>query len=450
MELPHLSPPQVRILQAALAAVEPGAAVRRFMQRSRGQLAIAGRTYDLDRCAHVHLAGGGKAAAPMALAAAEILGEYLSGGVLVTKTGHAAAEDRTRLPGVTLAEAAHPVPDERGVQAGRKVLALAQGAGQDDLLICLLSGGGSALLTAPHVPLAGLQTLTGQLLACGAAINEINCLRKHLDAVKGGGLARAALPADVAALVLSDVVGDPLDVIASGPTVPDSSTFEDAWEVLAKYGLTEQVPDSVRSRLQQGLRGEVPDTSKPGDPCFERVQNVIVGSNRLAAEAALAQARREGYQTHLLTTSLQGEAGRAGREMAALLRESADGRRPLRPPACLVAGGETTVVLGPDPGLGGRNQELALAAVDELAGLQGAMLVTLATDGGDGPTDAAGAVVQGSTRAQAEALGLAAGDFLRRHDAYHFFEAIGGLVKTGPTRTNVNDLLFLFLDPPCA
>ncbi len=441
--LPYLTPPQKRIIQAALQAVEPGAAVQRCMQREGPTLTVAGQVYNLEKYAHIYLTGAGKAAVPMAQAAAEILGPYFTSGFLVTKTGHVQAGAGLHIPGLIFAEASHPIPDRRGVLATRKILSLAKNAGPDDLIICLLSGGGSALLTAPRVPLADLQTLTGQLLACGADIHEINTLRKHLDAVKGGGLAIAAFPAKLITLILSDVIGDQLDVIASGPTVSDSSTFQDAWAVLQRYAV--QPPLSIRRHLQKGLRGQIPETPKPGDMRLDGVQNTIIANNRLAAEAARKQAQGESYHTFLPAIPLQGEAGQAGRAMARLAQQVANGMGPVQPPACLIAGGETTVSLR-GRGLGGRNQELALAAVDILAGLKGVTLAALATDGGDGPTDAAGAVVTSQTREQAQRLGCEPEAFLSNNDSYHFFEAVGGLIKTGPTLTNVNDLVFVFIE----
>jgi hydroxypyruvate reductase len=318
-----------------------------------------------------------------------------------------------------------------------------------DLVICLISGGASALLTMPvtGVSLADLQALTSLLLACGANINEINTLRKHLDQVKGGQLARLAQPARVASLILSDVVGSPLDVIGSGPSVPDSSSFADAYAVLERYGLLGKAPVSIVKYLQRGCQGGAPETPKPDDPLFDRVQNVIIGSNQQAADAALQEALAEGFSAMLLTTYLQGEARQAGRWLAAIARQIASNGQPLQPPACLVVGGETTVTILGD-GQGGRNQEMALGAVEDLANLPGAVLVTLATDGGDGPTDAAGAVVTGETLQRALQLGLRPGDYLRRNDAYHFFQGLGDLLVTGPTGTNVNDLAFLFVIKP--
>lgn len=442
-----------RILSAALQAVDPGDAVRAHLHREGGRLLVGPqentRLLFLDDYTHVYVVGAGKAGAPMALAALECLGAYCTAGVVIIKEGHAAIDPHIPLPPawprLALHEAGHPLPDARGLAATRQVLDLLEGATERDLVLCLISGGGSALLTRPAlgISLDDLQELTSLLLASGASINEINTLRKHLDLVKGGGLARAASPAELVTLVLSDVVGDPLDIIASGPTVADASTFGSVWAILERYALVDRLPEAVRSHLLRGREGKLPDTPKSGDPIFERVQHVIVGSNRLAAGAALAQARQEGFYSLLLTTYLQGEARQAGRFLASIARQQAASGEPLPGPACLLAGGETTVTLL-GRGRGGRNQELALGAVEDLAGLPDVLLVTLATDGGDGPTDAAGAVVSGDTLARADAAGLSVPQHLLNNDAYSFFNGLGDLLKPGPTQTNVNDLAFLF------
>jgi hydroxypyruvate reductase len=432
-----------RILAAALDAVEPGAAVRRYLQLDGERLHVAGRDYDLRNYERLLVVGAGKAGASMAGAAVDILEGRVAAGAVIVKDGYVSA----RPPGpIQLLEARHPIPDERGVNATQHIIDLLEGAGQNDLVLCLISGGGSALLLSPYpgISLNDLQQLTRLLLNCGATINEINALRKHLDRVKGGGLARLAAPATIVTLILSDVVGDPLDVIASGPTVPDPTTFTEASQVLQRYGILDQVPEAIRARLLRGLRGEVPETPKSEDALFERVQNIVVGSNILAAQAALKQAQAEGIRPLLLTTYLQGEARQAGRTLAAVARQIAATGQPVQPPACLVIGGETTVTVKGD-GLGGRNQEMALSAVQEMAGLEDAVFVTLATDGSDGPTDAAGAVVTGRTLDRALQAGMKPAAYLERNDSYHFFSALGDLLLTGPTLTNVNDLAFLFV-----
>jgi hydroxypyruvate reductase len=401
----------------------------------------------------------------------------LAGALVITK--HASNADPDLF---TVIESGHPVPDARSLAAGEAALDFVSGLHPDDLLVCLISGGGSALMTAPLVPLADMQALTSALLACGAGIDEINTLRRHLDRVKGGGIARAT-KARVLSLILSDVVASPLEAIASGPTAPDPTTREDALSVLEKYKLLPdegnqpqrhqgtKTPNLISSSLRDFVVRS-PETPKSGDPIFSRVQNVIVGDNALAVQAGLQQAEKEGFYTESLGSAWQGEARQVGVEFARKLRVS---KGKVAQPFCLIAGGETTVTLsdqshlppfplrghsdyatGPAPkanvkdenrrlrsGTGGRNQELALAAVPELAGLENVLLISLATDGEDGPTEAAGAVVNGETLGRAERLGLDMTSHLSRHDAYPFFERLGDLIKTGPTGTNVNDIVFL-------
>lgn len=408
-----------QMLAAALEAVEPARAVANAIHRQGERLTIGGQDYDLDEFEQIYLIGAGKASAPMSRAAAQILGARLTCGVIITKDGH---RETGRLPGVEILEASHPLPDARGLAGTRKIIELLQTAGERTLVICALSGGGSALLAAPTpgVSLEALRHLTDQLLASGASIHEINTIRKHLSQIKGGQFAKIAYPAALVTLILSDVVGDKLDMIASGPTVADCGTLTDAAALLAQYGLA--------------APAALVETPKPGDAVFARVQNVLVGTNRLAADAA---AEKWGVGGKVLRTDLAGEARRAGEWLSAQLDAMPGG-------VCYLVGGETTVTLsGRGEGLGGRNQEVALAAVRRLAGMADVLLITLATDGGDGPTDAAGAVVTGDTLARAEKLGLNPDDFLRRHDAYHFFDALDDLLKPGPTRTNVNDLNFL-------
>ena len=405
-----------RILAAAIQAVEPGRAVKKYL--SEQPIPLARRIFVL---------GLGKAAIPMTRAVFERID--VTAALVITK--HA---EQTGLSPATVQVGGHPVPDSRSLQAGQAALEFVSGLEADDLLLCLISGGGSALMTAPHpgLTLDDLQSLTRQLLACGARIDEINTLRRHLDRVKGGGLARAASPARVVSLILSDVVGNPLEAIASGPTASDPSSRADALQVLEKYGLTDKVPAAILHTLEHA-----PETPKPGDSLFARVENVLVGSNALAAQAALRQAESEGFHPQFLGDSWQGEA----RQVAKMLCERL--KLESQKPFCLVAGGETTVTLR-GKGLGGRNQELALAAVEELAGLENVLLVTLATDGEDGPTDAAGAVVTGETAGRARALNLDPDVFLQRNDSYHFFAPLGDLLQPGPSGTNVNDLTFLF------
>lgn len=435
-------------MAAALAAVEPAAAVARALRREGEMLYVGAQAFDLRTLERVVVVGAGKAGAPMARAVAEALGARLSAGLVVVKDGHLEApgpEQSAQNDVLRFMEAGHPLPDQRSVAAARAIAELLSGLGPRDLAIALISGGGSALLSlpAPGVSLGDLQTLTQALLACGADIGAINTLRKHLDGVKGGGLARMAYPARMVTLILSDVVGSPLDVIASGPSVADPSSFGDALAIIERYGLTATTPPAILEQLRRGASGAVAETPKPGDPLFAGVTNLLVGDNSQAAEAALTAAQAAGFQTMLLTTALEAEAREAGRVLAAILREAATSARPLARPCCIVAGGETTVTLRGD-GRGGRNQELALAAVAGLAGLERVALVALATDGGDGPTDAAGAVVTGATLARARQLELDPAAHLARNDAYPFFAALDDLLRPGPTGTNVNDLTLLF------
>lgn len=429
------------ILSAALEAADPGEAVRRFLRLEGDTLRAANRSYDLRDFDRVFVVGGGKAGAAMAAAVEQVLGDRVHAGAVNVKYGHLAPTRKVRVT-----EAAHPVPDEAGLAGTREMLDLVADAGQRDLVIAVISGGGSALIDLPvdGISLGDMKELTGALLRSGATINEINTIRKHLSQVKGGGLARIASPATVISLILSDVVGNPLDVIASGPTVPDSTTFQDAWRVLEQYGIVGETPRPIRERLQAGVRGEVPDTPKQGDPIFARVQNVIVASNELAAEAAIARAAERGFNALLLSTHVEGEAREIAKVHAAVAKEVLAFGRPVPRPACVVSGGETTVTLRGD-GKGGRNQEMALSAALKIAGMEGVLVVASATDGSDGPTDATGAVADGTTVKRAAEAGLDAPDHLARNDAYNFFERLGDLIKTGPTNTNVNDLTLVLV-----
>jgi len=445
-----------QIMRAALKAVDPAEAVRKCLTLTDNRLTVLGpqgtkQTYDLTQFERILVVGGGKAGAPMAAAIAEILGDRLTGGTVLVKHEHT-LDDPTATGPCQIIEAGHPIPDQAGLQGARQIASLLQTTTARDLVLCLISGGGSALMTAPvdGISLADLQALTQILLACGATINEINTIRKHISQLKGGQLARLVSPGTVISLILSDVVGDPPDVIASGPTVPDSTTFDDAWAVLTRYGVLDDIPASVKAHFSAGLNGDIPDTPKRGDPIFDRVQNVIIGSNRLAARAAMEKAAQLGFDTILLTTFIEGEAREVGRIAAGLAKGvirnetmHPAGKR-LTKPACLIFGGETTVTLQGN-GKGGRNQEMALAAALALAGREEVLVACLATDGTDGPTDAAGAFADGATIARATTLNLDAAAYLVNNDAYHFFEPLGDLIMTGPNRTNVNDLTLILV-----
>jgi len=433
----------LRVLEAALIAADPVEAIRRAVQRDGDLLRVDGRVYDLREFRRVLVIGGGKAGGAMAQAVEDLLGDRITAGRVIVKTDHLAPTQLIRLT-----EAGHPVPDQAGVDGTRAMVELLRDTVSDDLVICLISGGGSALMTLPveGVSLDDIRAVTGALLASGAPIQAINAVRKHLSQVNGGQLARLAAPAAVIALILSDVVGSPLDVIASGPTVADPTTFADAQAIVARYGIADDLPAAVREHLAAGAAGRVPDTVKAGDPALARVQNVIVADNARAVEAAQAEAEALGFHTLLLSTYVEGEAREVARVVAALAKEIAVADRPVPRPACLLMGGETTVTLRPGHGRGGRNQELALAAALAIDGWAGVEIASLATDGTDGPTDSAGGLVNGSTVARGWALGRSALAALDGQDAYSYLEAVGDLMVTGPTRTNVNDLIAVMVD----
>lgn len=428
------------IIEAALQAVDPAEAVRRNIVLEGNTLHVGTAIYDLRQYEHVYVVGAGKASAAMGLALEDILGERITAGWINVKDGYT-APTRT----ITIHEAGHPLPDARSVEGTRQIVSLLNRAEATDLVFCLISGGGSALMTLPAegISLSDVEVLTQALLRSGATINEMNTVRKHLSQVKGGQLARLAYPAQVISLILSDVIGNPLDVIASGPTSPDPTTFAQAYEVLRKYRLLEDLPDSIVHYLQRGMEGQIPETPKVQDIAFRRTQNLIIASNEHAAYAARDRARQLGLNSLLLSTFIEGEAREVGKVFAAIARELDRSGQPIPRPACIIAGGETTVSVH-GQGLGGRNQELALAAAPLLAGLDKVVLIALGTDGTDGPTDAAGAIVSGSTASRAAEKGLSIAHYLENNDAYHFFQALGDLLITGPTNTNVNDLIFVF------
>jgi hydroxypyruvate reductase len=369
------------------------------------------------------------------------LEERIDGGLVAVKDGHGAPAAR-----VEVREAGHPVPDDRSVSAAEAVLEIARGAGQGDLVIALLAGGASALLALPveGVTLDEKRAVTDRLLRAGATIGELNAVRKHLSRIKGGRLARAAAPARVAALVLSDVVGDPIDVIASGPTAPDSSTYQDALAVLDRYDPEGSLPAPLRGFLRDGASGRHPETPKPGDRDLAGVRHVIVGRNEDALLAVRAAAEGLGYRPYVLTSHVEGEARAMARAQAAVARQVQASGEPVSPPACLLSGGETTVTVR-GRGRGGRNTEMALTFALAVEGLEHVTGLFAGTDGTDGPTDAAGALVDGGTVARARKRGLDARAFLEENDSYTFFREAGGLFVTGPTLTNVMDLRIILV-----
>ncbi len=407
------------ILAAALAAADPTAAVHQ---------ALRGRD-DLDRPDHIFVVGAGKAAGTMAMAAENYLGARITSGCVNVKDGDAA---KSRY--IELRRCGHPVPDERGFSGAKRIAELCLEADEQDLVLCLFSGGASALMPFPVPPitLAEKQETTRLLLASGASITEINTVRKHLSGLKGGQLARLAAPAHVICLILSDVVGDDEGVIASGPTAPDESTFADSFGVLEKYEIVNRVPMRVRERLRNGGQ----ETPKRGDPVFDEVENIVIGSNQKSLDAAARTAKQMRYHTLILSSSIEGETRDVARMHAAIARQIRAYGQPVTAPACIISGGETTVTIRGE-GKGGRNQEFALAAAIDIVGMDDTLVMSVGTDGTDGPTDAAGAMVDGASASRAD---MSAADALEANDSYRFFEQSGELIVTGSTGTNVMDL----------
>ena len=403
------------VLAAAFGAVEPSAVVSNYLQEH--PIPSAKKTY---------LFGLGKAACAMARAFSGTIA--FSNSLIITKSG-----SLVDLEPVTIIEGNHPIPGINSLKAGESAKEFLSQLTKDDLLICLISGGGSALMTAPRVPLEDLQALTSALLACGASIEEMNILRRHLDELKGGGVAALANGAKVVSLIMSDVVGDSLEAIASGPTAPDPTSVADALLIIDKYRLQNKIPKSIIPALRETL--------KEDDPSFADIQNIIIASNSVALNAARAKAALLGFQTFVLDSELQGEARDMGRRIALQLKEYLE-RFPH--PFCLLAGGETTVTLNGN-GKGGRNQEFVMGALAELADLQNIMLLSIATDGEDGPTNAAGAYVTGESFRDAMSMGLNLTDYASRNDSYYLFEKLGSLIYTGSSGTNVNDLVVCFV-----
>jgi glycerate 2-kinase len=431
-----------RIFMAGLKAVDPEEAVRRHVELVGSRLRVGEHFYPLDRFERIIVIGAGKGTAPMAKALEDILGERLSSGLIIVKYGHGLPLQKIRV-----LEAGHPVPDQTGLDATQGMLAEIEQCTAADLVLCAFSGGGSALTPAPRPPVSfsEKQQTTELLLTSGAGIEEVNAVRKHLSLSKGGQLAQLAYPATVVSLLLSDVVGDPLDVIASGPTVPDPSTFADCLKIIERYDLADRLPAAVLKVLKDGAAGSIAETPKPGGAVFKRVQNLVVGSNRAALLAAAEEARLLGYQVLMLSSFMQGEAREIAQALTAIGKEIVYSDNPVPSPACVLAGGETTVTIG-GRGKGGRNQELALAAALALKGWAHIALLSAGTDGTDGPTDAAGAFADGETCRRAAQKGLNPREYLANNDSYNFFDQLGQLFKTGPTRTNVMDLMCLLVD----
>jgi len=429
------------IFAGCLTAVDPYKAVKRFVHVQGDRLIVGmegGPETELDLAEfdRISLVGAGKATAPMAAAIEELFGERIQKGLINVKYGFT-----RELAFTEITEAGHPVPDENGVKGTGKILDFLQSTGEKDLIFSLISGGGSALLpfAVGNITLSDKQEITRELLACGASIDEINAVRKHISSSKGGQMARAAFPATIINLMLSDVVGDKMDVIASGPFVPDSATFKDVWGIFNKYNLKD-IPPAIHEHMKAGLNGQISETPKVNDKIFNRVFNFIVGSNILALESASATAKKLGYETLILSSMVEGETREVARVHTAMAKEIVKTGRPIPAPACIISGGETTVTIRGD-GLGGRNQEFCLAACMDLVELPPRVVILSAgTDGNDGPTDAAGALVDPFTVTRGKDAVMEAAEFLNRNDAYHFFEKTEDLLMTGPTNTNVMDV----------
>jgi hydroxypyruvate reductase len=424
------------IYDAGLRAADPRAALQNHVRVDSEGFNVGGRRYDLNQFHKVAVVGAGKAAAPMGLAVEELFGDRIADGLVVVKYGHGLP-----LRGLAIVEAGHPVPDEAGMEAARRVMEMFRRAGAADLIVLLLSGGASALLPAPAagITLADKQCTTQALLASGATIGEVNAVRKHISKLKGGRLAALGAPATLLTLSLSDVVSDSLADIASGPTVADPTTYADCLEIIQRYSLREKIPKPVIDLLAHGASGGIEETPKPGSGVFRKVSNVIVGNNRSALAAALRRAEALGYHTRIISNAVEGESRAVAADHAAQIDRLRQGLVPAQRPACVLAGGETTVTVC-GSGAGGRNQEYALAAAMEMDGWDGVVALSAGTDGTDGPTDAAGAIVDGTTIDRGKNNRMAASDFLRRNDSYHFLQATGDLLRTGPTLTNVMDL----------
>jgi glycerate-2-kinase len=432
----------LNILVSALDAVDPKQAIYNKVKVEGEKLIVDGKTYDLNRFYRIYLIGGGKAGGPMAEAIESLLGNRLTSGVVNILQG---TEAKYHVEKVKLVGASHPVPNQKGAQGVSEMLSMVTGLTDKDLVIVIISGGGSALMPSPAegISLDDLQAITGRLLKKGATINDLNAVRKHLDSFKGGQLAKRCQPAEVLSLILSDVVGDPLDTIASGPTAPDSTTWEDAKSILERYEAWVDAPESIRRRIEKGLAGELSDTPKTDDPAFSKTHNVLVANNSYAAEAAAKKAAKLGYNAMILSTMVEGEARQVGSVYAGIAREIDSRGRPVHSPAAIIIGGETTVdVKG--SGKGGRNQELALSSAKRITGTR-CLIASLATDGLDGPTDSAGALVDGFTLDRISRLNLSIDAALKKNDAYPIFEKISDHLITGPTGTNVNDLTLILV-----
>ncbi|SLM31249.1 Glycerate 2-kinase [Desulfamplus magnetovallimortis] len=431
----------LKIFYKGVAAVSPEICVRKNLALKNGSIKIGKSSFSLEETGKIYLVGVGKASAAMAGEAEATLADHIDDGLVITKYGHSVPLKKCRLM-----EAGHPIPDENGVKATCELLSLISCAGPGDLVICMISGGGSALTPAPveGISLADKQETTRHLLACGATIHEINTVRKHLSLIKGGQFCKNVNGANVVSLILSDVIGDDLDIIASGMTVGDGSTFNDCRDTLLHYRLWEKIPIAVRQHIESGISGTIRETPKPGDALFANVHNYISGTLSHALSAAEEESVKSGFNTLVLSSMIQGEATEVAKVLCAIAKETELWDRPLKRPACLLSGGETTVTLK-GTGKGGRNMELALAAAINLQDSKKIVILSAGTDGTDGPTDAAGAFADSSTVKHAKKIGLSLESYLADNNSYIFFKELGDLVVTGPTMTNVMDMQIVII-----
>jgi len=425
------------LLESAIRVVDGKESVISSVALKDGRISVG--KFGIALKGRVFVIGAGKASGKMAEGIESILLERIQAGYVNVLSG---TENFFNLHKIRVLPAGHPIPDVRTLEGTRKIVELVRKLDKSDVVITLISGGGSALmeLPMPGITLEDLNRATKLLLECGARIQEINAVRKHISQVKGGRLARLCRPATVISLIISDVIGDPLDTIASGPTAPDTTTFQDAWDVLEKYDLLEKMPESIVKTIKKGIRGEIEDTPKPGDPLFEHVHNFIVANNEKALNAAAQQAKDLDLNALVLGSFIEGEARHVGQTLAGIAQGIKHQNVPISPPAVVLAGGETTVrVMG--PGKGGRNQEVVLGSVEKIFGESGLCIASVGTDGIDGITDAAGAIADGKTLSRALNLGLKPSTFLNKNDSYSFFLALNDLIFTGPTLTNVMDVM---------
>ena len=431
----------LHIFNQSLIAVDPKACIYRCCRVEDNRLYINDHSFDLDAYDQIRVIGAGKAAASMAYAVEQLLGDRISQGLVIVKYEHLEP-----LNTIKIVEAAHPVPDENGVAGSKQLLDMARSADEATLVICLVSGGGSALMVSPAdgLTLKDKQETTRVLLSCGATIHEMNTIRKHLSGIKGGRLAGAVYPATMVCLILSDVVGDDLDVISSGPAVADPGTFESCMKIIRSYGIEDRLSGAVISHLKRGAQGLIPETPKPGDRALESVHHTIVANNFDALKTAEECAEKLGYNTLILSSLIEGETADIAGMHAAIARQVLMSGHPVRTPACILSGGETTVTIK-GKGKGGRNQEFALASAFHIDGKKRIVILSGGTDGSDGPTDAAGAVADHTTIQRAVSGGLNPERHLKENNAYPFFDGLNDLVKTGATNTNVMDVRIMLI-----